>query len=95
MSNVITKPEELPEGESFAILSPDSISSIDDYGPPDSPTRTTHSFVRITLFRTRDEWLAAIRRAAAGPDTERRDVPCVIRRIKTSLHVHIEGLTPD
>lgn len=91
------KVDELPPGEFFAILKPTSVTTTENWGPPDPPDQqVTYDYWNIEVYPDRAAWEAEIRRLSAQSGYYREPFKAVIIRaveIRTQVVVDIDPKT--
>lgn len=88
--HALTKPEELPEGETYAVLQTASYSS--DHGYPEHGS-SRYPYCDIIVFPDKEHWLSYIQaheKKEAGFFGKETIVPVMIRKAKMTVTVNVE-----
>lgn len=86
--------DELPRGEIFAILKPTSVTTTENWGPPDPPNQqVTYDYWNIEVYPDRASWEAEIHKLSSRITYHREPFKAVIMRaveIRTQIVVDVD-----
>ena len=86
----LKKPEELPDGETYAVLKSESYSS--DHGYPENGTSTSY-YCDVIVFPNKEKWLSYIEaheKSQGRFGLRETIVPVLIRKAKTTVTIAVE-----